>query len=42
MKDIEIAQATKIENIEKVAAKLDMQDYLLKYGADKGKIDFTK
>lgn len=42
MKDIEIAQATQIENIEKVAAKLDMQDYLLKYGADKGKIDFTK
>ena len=42
MKDIEIAQATKIENITEIATKLNIQDYLLKYGDDKAKIDFSK
>ena len=42
LSDIEIAQQTKIENIEEIAKKLNIQDYIELYGKTKAKIDYLK
>ncbi len=42
LSDIEIAQKTKIEDITKIAKKINIQKYIETYGKTKAKIDYNK